>query len=128
MNMINKFSQAKTKTQRNTLVKRSLMALEKLVSSPETKDLIDKISIAKLYEDYNSTHTRELYLTKSGLKEKKCCEGHLCFDMCGEREYTKCDYEHQHPRKISTSSFKTIINDYELTPLEINTIHNSLKT
>ena len=67
--MVEDWKQVKTRTQRQKLVSNTVKVLEQLVSLKEVGDLINHIPIAKAKGD-EEEHSKELYLTRNGLREK----------------------------------------------------------
>ena len=125
--MAETWEQVKTKTQKKTLIKKAVKALESLVSSPQVGDLIKKILIAKTVEDpeYERSHTIELYITHNGLEEVISCSGHLESNY-GDHEYNLCR-ENGKRKTITPKYFEKIVGKYRLLPSRISKISKQLR-
>jgi len=108
-----KWNDVKTKTQKKDIIKKALVELEKLVSAPEVKDIIDYIPIA------NSDDEDEgVALNKKGLRYMYAVR------YIGMGEGTETEY---YERTIRRSEYARFIEKFEIIPEKIKKMYKSLK-
>ena len=120
--MIKHWKDILTREQEKQLIDSAVNALEKLVSSKETSDLLQDIKISERRLGDTVNHYKTLYLTKKGLNEKLFCGGHRESNSCDDGSHIEHCENYDQERRILEKDIKKIIKDYRLTETEITEI------
>ena len=91
-------------------------ALEDLLESTETKDIIKSLFIAQT-EEVSSDHCK-IFLTSKGLLEKGYCAGHDTSNISDEH-YTEYCGMYKYQKRIMKKDYGKIVKKYKLTTKKI---------